>query len=56
MMVSAETRAELENSILEALEFLWKEYVAADASTFTTDALDLREQLTNTFAGTNNAA
>jgi hypothetical protein len=56
MLVSAETRAELENSILEALEFLWKEYVAADASTFTTDALDLREQLTNTFARVNNAA
>ncbi|MBA3727571.1 MAG: hypothetical protein H0W86_14350 [Armatimonadetes bacterium] len=56
MLISAETREELENSILEALAFLWQEYVTADASTFTADALALRAQLTNTFARAENAA
>jgi hypothetical protein len=57
MLVSAETRAELENSVLEALAFLWQEYVTADADagTFTADALALRRQLTSTFAGVDNA-
>ena len=56
MLVSTETRVELENSVLDALAFLWKEYVAADARTLTADVMTLREQLNTAFAGAGNAA
>jgi hypothetical protein len=56
MLVTAETRVELENSISDALLFLWREYVIADVSTFTADAVALRSQLAAVFSGVNNAA
>lgn len=56
MLVSTETRVELENSVLEALAFLWKEYAAADTRAFSADAMALREQLNAAFAGASNAA
>jgi hypothetical protein len=55
MLVSAETRAELENSVSEALACLWQEYVASDVSTLTADAQALRSQLISAFAGVDNA-
>jgi hypothetical protein len=56
MMVSAETRGELEAAIDAALIFLWREYVASDQRNFSADALALREQLTRTFLGAAHAA
>lgn len=56
LMVAANTRAELEAAVNEALAFLWREYVNADADAMTADALALREQLTTTFAGAGDAA
>jgi hypothetical protein len=56
MLVSTETRVELENSVLDALAFLWREYAAADARTLTADAMALREQLNTAFAGVSNVA
>jgi hypothetical protein len=49
MMVSAETRAELEAAVDNALAFLWREYVESDHRRFSGDALLLREQLMGTF-------
>jgi hypothetical protein len=56
MMVSAETREELEAAIDAAPIFLWREYVASDPRNFSADALALREQLTRTFLGAAHAA
>jgi hypothetical protein len=56
MMVAADTRAELEDSVVQALVFLWREYVAADPKSLTADALGLRERLTATFEGGRDAA
>jgi hypothetical protein len=56
MMVSAETREELEAAIDEALTFLWREYVVSDPRNFSADALSLREQLTRTLSGAADAA
>jgi hypothetical protein len=56
MMVSAETRAELEDAVDDALAFLWCEYVVSDPQTLSGDAQALREQLKSTFAGDASAA
>lgn len=44
LMVTAETRDELEASVLEALAFLWNEYVHAEPANFTSDAMILRQR------------
>ena len=49
LMVTAETRDELEASILEALAFLWNEYVLAEPTNFTADALTLRQRFIGLF-------
>jgi hypothetical protein len=56
MMVSAETRAELEDAVDDALAFLWCEYVVSDPQTLSGDAQALREQLKSTFTGDASAA
>jgi hypothetical protein len=56
MMVSAETRAELEDAVDDALAFLWREYVVSDPQTLSGDARSLREQLKSTFSGDASAA
>jgi hypothetical protein len=56
MMVSAETRDELQAAIDEALIFLWRKYAVSDPRNFSADALALREQLTGTFRGAADAA
>jgi hypothetical protein len=56
MMVSAETRAELEDAVDDALAFLWREYVVSDPRTLSGDAQSLREQLKNAFSGDASAA
>jgi len=56
MLVSAETREELESAIDGALIFLWQEYVTTDPRNFSADALSLREDLTETFPGAADAA
>jgi hypothetical protein len=56
MMVSAETREELETSVDGALIFLWKEYVVSDPRNFSADALSLRKNLNETFPGAADAA
>src|SRR5262249_35875192 len=56
MMVSAETRAELEDAVVDALAFLWCEYVVSDPRTLSGDARSLREQLKSTFSGDASAA
>jgi len=48
MMVSAETRAELEAAVDDALVFLWSEYVVSQ-ETFSDDAIRLRDQLIDVF-------
>ena len=49
LLVTAETRVELEASVLEALTFLWNEYVLAEPTNFTADALTLRERFIGLF-------
>jgi hypothetical protein len=49
LMVTAETRAELEDAADTALSFLWSEYVLASPDNFTEDGKDLRERLKFTF-------
>jgi hypothetical protein len=56
MMVSADTREDLDAAIDGALMFLWREYVASNPRNFSADALALREQLTKTFPGAADAA
>lgn len=56
MIVAADTRAELESSVNEALAFFWREYVDAAPDTMTADALDLRARLTAAFSGVGDAA
>jgi hypothetical protein len=51
MMVSGETRSELEAAVDDALRFLWREYVDSDQRNFSDDAKLLREQLLQTFSG-----
>lgn len=53
LMVTAESRDELEIAVLEAIAFLWREYVIAEDSTFSADALNLRQQLTGLFGASN---
>lgn len=55
LMVTGETRQEIDVAVGEALSFLWREYVIAESGDFTADALVLRQQLTSLF-GVNNAA
>jgi hypothetical protein len=56
MMVSAETRPELEDAVDNALAFLWREYVVSDPQLLSGDAQSLREQLKSAFVGNANAA
>jgi len=49
LMVTAETRDELEASVLEALAFLWNEYVQAEPTILTADALTLRQRFIGSF-------
>jgi hypothetical protein len=56
MMVSAETRPELEDAVDNALAFLWREYVVSDPQTLSGDAQSLREQLESAFTGNAHAA
>jgi hypothetical protein len=56
MMVTGDTRDELEKAVTDALEFLWREYFTADPSDFSADALALRDRLIQTFAEVKNAA
>jgi hypothetical protein len=56
MMVSAETRPELEDAVDNALAFLWREYVVSDPQLLSGDAQSLREQLKSAFTGNANAA
>jgi hypothetical protein len=51
LMVTGETRAELEDSVATALSFLWSEYVLASPANFTEDGKDLRERLKFAFGG-----
>jgi len=55
MMVSAQLKEDLEKSVIEALEFLWREYVQASPDDLTADALLLRDELLETFAEVSNA-
>jgi len=48
MMVSAETRAELEAAVDDALAFLWNEYVVSEKS-LSEDAVLLRDRLVEVF-------
>lgn len=56
ILVTGDTRDELEKAITGALEFLWREYVTADPSGFSADALALRDRLIQTFAEVKNTA
>jgi hypothetical protein len=56
MMVSAETRVELQDAVDDALAFLWREYVVSDPQTLSGDARSLREQLKSSFTGDASAA
>lgn len=49
LMVTAETREELDAAVAEALGFLWREYVIAEPGDFSADALALRQHLTKAF-------
>lgn len=51
LIISAETRAELEESVVNALSFLWREYVNINPSELSTDAKDLRNALLDSFGG-----
>lgn len=55
-LISAETRPELENVLNETILFLWREYVQADTSMLTGDALALRQQLSEAFIEVADAA
>jgi hypothetical protein len=55
MMVTAQLKDDLEKSVMEALEFLWREYVYASPHDLTDDALVLRDDLLDTFAEVRNA-
>jgi len=50
VFVAGETRLEIESAVIETLMFLWREYVMADPSTLSADAVDLRDELQNTFS------
>jgi hypothetical protein len=50
MLVSGETREELEDSLTDTLRLLWKEYVESDVNNFTEDAKALRQELLETFS------
>lgn len=56
MLAAGETRAEVEQAITDSLVGLWREYVMADSSGLSGDALALRHRLKETFVGGNNAA
>ncbi len=49
LMVTGETRAELEASAVAALAFVWSEYVVASSADFTQDGLEVRGRLIATF-------
>ena len=49
LMLTAETRVELEVSVSQAFGFVWNEFVLADPTDFTEDALTLRQRLIDTF-------
>ena len=51
LMVTAITRDELETSVLEALAFLWNEYVLDESAILTVDALTLRQRFVGLFGG-----
>ena len=53
LMVAAQTREEVEASVLGALAFLWNEYAIADPATLTDDALILRRDFTKIFGDKN---
>jgi hypothetical protein len=54
-MVAAETRDELEASVLEAAAFLFNEYVHTDANNLTLDAKQLGQELKSIFGETGDA-
>jgi hypothetical protein len=56
MLVTGETRAEIERAVSDTLATLWHEYVMADEGGLSADALALRHQLAETFAGADNAS
>lgn len=49
ILVSGETRDELEKEVEDALAFLWNEYVETDVTSLTKDAIALRETLQTSF-------
>jgi hypothetical protein len=55
MLATGETRDELEKAVADALEFLWREYVASDPALFSHDALALRDHLVRVFSEVTNA-
>jgi len=55
LIVAAETRDELEASILEAAAFLFNEYVHTDANNLTLDAKQLGQELKSIFGETGDA-
>ena len=53
LIIGAETRDFLEESVIDALKFLWDEYALSDPVMFTADALDLRQNILTVFGADN---